>query len=83
VKERDGSVTQVDIPLETGKSQFAVNLKLPDELLRGSNVLYVNNVRTNARQLAKVTTNASGCSFPLEQIQIYPETKDGPHCTGL
>jgi hypothetical protein len=55
VKERDGSVTQVDIPLETGKSQYAVNLKLPDELLRGSNVLYVNNVRTNARQRAKVT----------------------------
>jgi hypothetical protein len=55
VKERDGSVTQVDIPLETGKSQYAVNLKLPDELLRGSNELYVDNVRTNARQRAKVT----------------------------
>ena len=55
VKERDGSVTQVDVPLETGKSQFAVNLKLPDELLRGSNVLNVNNLRTNAKQRAKIT----------------------------
>ena len=55
VTERDGSVTQVDVPLETGKSQFAVNLKLPDELLRGSNVLNVNNLRTNAKQRAKIT----------------------------
>jgi hypothetical protein len=53
VKERDGTVAEVDVPLETGKAQHAVNLTLPDELHKGVNVVLSKPVRTNAKQTAK------------------------------
>lgn len=53
VKERDGSIDQVDVPLETGKNQHAVNLTLPDDLHKGVNVVLTKPVRTNAKQTAK------------------------------
>ena len=53
VKERDGTVAEVDVPLETGKDQHALNLTLPDELHKGVNVVLSKPVRTNAKQIAK------------------------------
>ena len=52
VKERDGTIAAVEVPLETGKDQHAVNLTLPDELHKGVNVVISKPVRTNAKQIA-------------------------------
>lgn len=55
VEERDGTVVAVEVPLETGRNQYAVNLTLPDELRRGRNVVLTGPVRTNAKQTATVS----------------------------
>jgi len=59
VEERDGTFVAVDVPLETGKSQFAVNLTLPESLSKGSAVVIAAPVRTNARQIAKSTVTCT------------------------
>ena len=70
VKERDGTVDRVDIALETGKNQFAVNLTLPDELRKGSNVVIAAPVRTNAKQLATSTVICRPLMRMLSLIHI-------------
>ena len=55
IEERDGTVAAVEVPLEAGKDQHAVNLTLPDELQKGTTVVLSKPVRTNAKQIAKST----------------------------
>ncbi len=67
VEERDGTVVAVDVPLEAGKDQHAVNLTLPDELHRGTNVVLATPIRTNAKQTAKSTVTC----IPVNRMKSF------------
>lgn len=66
VEDRDGTVVAVEVPLETGKDQHSVNLALPENLRRGTNVVLAKPVRTNAKQIA----TASVTCLPVNRMKF-------------